>query len=75
MGVTTQSLIQPFSADYDEYLRDESRVIGSAESISFPTSEAEVVEVLRKAQSLGRTVTTQGARTGIVAGAVPHGWR
>jgi D-lactate dehydrogenase (cytochrome) len=68
-----QSLILPFSADYEEYLRDESRSVGTAESISFPTTEAEVIDVIRQARTLGRTVTTQGARTGIVAGAVPQG--
>ncbi|MGC8862953.1 MAG: FAD-binding oxidoreductase, partial [Armatimonadota bacterium] len=67
------SLITAFSADYEEYLRDESRVVGSADSISFPTSEAEVIEVLREVAKLSAKVTVQGARTGIVAGAVPQG--
>ena len=68
-----QSLILPFGPEYEEYLRDESRLVGSAESISFPTGEAEVIEALREAGRLGKKVTIQGARTGIVAGAVPHG--
>lgn len=66
-------LVIPWSTEYDEYLRDESRRTGAADSISFPTSEAEVVEAIRQARALGRTVTVQGARTGIVAGAVPQG--
>lgn len=66
-------LIKNWDSQYEDYLRDESRRIGSAESISFPTSEAEVIETMREARALGRTITTQGARTGIVAGAVPPG--
>ncbi|MCX8053995.1 MAG: FAD-binding oxidoreductase, partial [Armatimonadetes bacterium] len=69
----TGSIVLPFGTDYEEYLRDESRVIGSADSISFPTSEVEVIEALLECARLGQTVTTQGARTGIVAGAVPGG--
>ncbi|MHB0912375.1 MAG: FAD-binding oxidoreductase [Armatimonadota bacterium] len=57
----------PWTNEYDDYLRDESRRVGAAESISFPKSEAEVIEVLRAPGP----VTIQGARTGIVAGAVP----
>lgn len=59
--------------EYQDYLRDESRRIGAADSISFPTSEAEVVAAMKEIRSRGGTITTQGARTGIVAGAVPQG--
>jgi len=69
----TQNLILPFSTEYEDYLRDESRCVGSADSISFPATEAEVIEVIRQARALGRALTTQGGRTGIVAGAVPNG--
>lgn len=65
--------MMPWSNDYDDYLRDESRRTGTADSISFPTSEAEVVEVVARARAEGVAVTVQGARTGIVAGAVPQG--
>lgn len=58
------------TADHAEYLSDESRRIGTAESISFPTSEADVIGTI-KASPL--PITIQGARTGIVAGAVPEG--
>ena len=54
---------------FDDYLRDESRRVGTADSISFPTSEAEVINAVKGAEN----ITTQGARTGIVAGAVPQG--
>lgn len=66
-------LIIPWSDEYEDYLRDESRSVGRAESISCPTSEAEVVEVVNAIRSRGGGLTTQGARTGITAGAVPNG--
>lgn len=65
--------VRPWNHDYDDYLRDESRRIGAAESISFPTSEDGVVEVVREVRAQGARITIQGARTGIVAGAVPQG--
>lgn len=66
-------LIRPFASEYEEYVRDESRSTGEAESVSFPTSEAEVCEILRSLHKAGTPVTVQGARTGLAAGAVPHG--
>ncbi|MGQ9454772.1 MAG: FAD-binding oxidoreductase [Armatimonadota bacterium] len=66
-------LIKPFTDEYAEYLRDESRSVGEAESISFPSCEDEVRRVLEEASRLRMPVTVQGARTGIVAGAVPRG--
>lgn len=68
-----EDIIAPWKPEYDDYLRDESRCIGKADSISFPLSEAEVIDVLKEARSQGVSVTVQGARTGIVAGAVPSG--
>lgn len=70
---TTSNLLMALTSDYEEYLRDESRSVGTAEFISFPTCEEEVSEVLREANKSATRVTVQGARTGIVAGAVPHG--
>ncbi|AKJ64198.1 FAD-binding oxidoreductase [Kiritimatiella glycovorans] len=61
--------VQSINPDFGDYLRDESRRAGSAESICFAGTEAEVREVL---VCSGR-VTLQGARTGITAGAVPEG--
>lgn len=66
-------LIKAWSAQYEDYLRDESRRIGRADSVSFPASEAEVVEVVKAVRASGMPITVQGARTGIVAGAVPPG--
>ena len=72
--------VLPLSAEYDEYRRDESRSVGEAEQIAFPESEDEVRAVLRcvreRAAAEGERpepVTVQGARTGLAAGAVPHG--
>ncbi len=67
------NLIKPLTHDFDDYLRDESRHTGTADTISFPKSESEVIEVVKTVATSGTTITTQGARTGIVAGAVPQG--
>ncbi len=67
--------IRPFTAEYEEYRRDESRSVGEADTISFPTSEQEVRDILRELHAAATPVpvTVQGARTGLAAGAVPHG--
>lgn len=67
------SLIRPMSNEFFEYLRDESRTIGKAESISFPKSEADVIDILRDIYPKGIPITIQGGRTGLAAGAVPDG--
>lgn len=61
------------SENYVEYMRDESRSVGSAEYISFPRTEDEVVRALSYARGCQAQVTVQGARTGITGGAVPNG--
>lgn len=61
------------TSDYDDYLSDESRRIGTADSISFPTTEAEIIQIVKEAHDRRLPITVQGARTGIVAGAVPEG--
>ena len=65
--------IEKLDARHEEYLRDESRRVGRAESISFPRTEADIRDVLRRLATDGTPVTTQGARTGIAGGAVPAG--
>lgn len=67
------TLIKKFEKNYEDYLRDESRKIGNADSISFPKSEKEVIEILKYLAPSKTLITTQGARTGITAGAVPQG--
>ena len=65
--------IKPFTAEFDEYRKDESRTVGEAESISFPRSEREVREILAHLHPDRTPVTVQGGRTGLAAGAVPTG--
>jgi D-lactate dehydrogenase (cytochrome) len=60
------------AADYPDYLRDESRRMGRAETISFPAGEEEIRSVLTHDPE-AVAITTQGARTGITGGAVPDG--
>jgi len=66
-------LIQDWGNEHEDFLRDESRRIGEAQSISFPTCEEDVCDIVRSINTSGGSITTQGARTGIVAGAVPQG--
>lgn len=60
----------PIPADY---LHDESRRCGIATGIAFPRCTADLQQALTAARAQGSTVTVQGARTGISAGAVPDG--
>jgi len=59
--------------DYHDYLKDESRKIGKATSISFPQSEEEIINTIELLSGSNEKITIQGARTGITAGAVPNG--
>ena len=61
-----------FNKMYAEYLRDESRQVGSAESITFPKTEAEIIADVKEMTSKNIQITTQGARTGLAASAVPY---
>lgn len=71
--------VLPWTSEFDEYLRDESRSTGDADSISFPRTEGDIRTVMRSLYGAtgpdGRPVpvTVQGARTGLAAGAVPAG--
>lgn len=58
---------------YGEYLRDESRQIGTAESIIFPKTEEEIIASVKDCAIKNIPITTQGARTGLAASAVPSG--
>lgn len=69
----TQLFKTNVAEQYPDYLRDESRRSGRADTISFPLTEDDVRHVLSHAGAGGVTVTTQGARTGITGGAVPDG--
>ncbi|MDW5299774.1 MAG: FAD-binding oxidoreductase [Sedimentibacter sp.] len=56
---------------YGEYLRDESRQTGTAKSITFPKIESEIIESVKENAEKNIQITTQGARTGLAASAVP----
>jgi len=66
-------LIKKLEKEHQDYLRDESRRTGTGESISFPKTEKEIIEILSSLKSNGILITTQGTRTGITGGAVPEG--
>lgn len=66
-------LIKKVEKEHQDYLRDESRKVGNAESISFPKNEFEIIDILESLKINKTLVTLQGARTGIAAGAVPNG--
>lgn len=67
------ALLKPMTEEYHDYLRDESRSIGTAEEIAFPKSEEDIRVILRSCFSSGKNITVQGARTGLAAAAVPYG--
>lgn len=64
-------LIKKLSSLHEDYLRDESRKTGSAEYISFPKSEKDVIEVVAKVTASQGSLTIQGSRTGITGSSVP----
>jgi D-lactate dehydrogenase (cytochrome) len=67
-----EQLIHPTDPEYLEYLRDESRLTGKADSISFPTEEQQIREIVRLLADRGTSLTVQSGRTGISGGAVPE---
>jgi D-lactate dehydrogenase (cytochrome) len=71
--MTTPHLVHDIAAEFTDYLRDESRRVGQADGITFPTSEADIRAALTEAHKHHWSLTLQGARTGITAGAVPNG--
>ena len=68
-----EQLIRPMGEEYQEYLRDESRSVGWAESISFPRTTEQVQQILRRMSGQKTPVTIQGGRTGLAAAASPRG--
>ncbi len=67
-------LISKFmKSEHWEYLRDESRSIGEADSISFPRTEEELEKIVKVLAAEQIPITVQGARTGLTGGAVPYG--
>lgn len=66
-----RQLIYPMEEKYEEYLSDESKMVGKAYSISFPENEEEILEVLFKMNESNTQITIQGSKTGIAGCAVP----
>jgi len=66
-----RQLIHPLTETYHEYLEDESKLDGAADSISFPESEAEIGNILQVMRKNQMPVTIQGGKTGVVGSAVP----
>jgi D-lactate dehydrogenase (cytochrome) len=65
--------IHPIDPHFLEYLRDESRLSGQAESISFPTREEQIREIVKLMADREVPLTVQSGKTGISGGAVPRG--
>ena len=58
---------------YASYLIDEAKVTdGYADELIFPEDEKQIVEFVKRADKENKSITISGARTGIVAGAVPY---
>ena len=64
-------LILPLKDIHADYLKDESRLSGQAESISFPQNEAQIQTIVKTLSRSRTPITVQGSRTGITGGAVP----
>lgn len=65
--------IRAMSGQYEEYLMDESKFYGFADSISFPESEEEIIQIIKELSIKQIPITIQGGKTGITGGAVPQG--
>jgi FAD/FMN-containing dehydrogenase len=57
----------------DAYLEDASGYRGEADALYTPSSEAEVIEIVRDAVAQKIPLTIAGAGTGVAGGRVPHG--
>lgn len=66
-------MLQDVLPAYESFLRDESRLVGQAGKIAFPTDAGMLAEALEQAHAQNLAVTVQGARTGLVGGAAPRG--
>jgi len=73
MGSGMQGICTFSHGKHADYLSDESKLPGVADSISFPTSEEEVSRIVRDLGERGVDMTLQGGRTGLSGGAVPRG--
>lgn len=68
-----KQLIFPMAEQYKEYLIDEAKYEGYAESISFPENEDEIQIILGELREENISVTIQGGKTSITGAAIPKG--
>lgn len=68
----SNKLIQTLDERYTGFLSDESKEEGNADSISFPTSPDELIQIFHSIPST-TPVTLQGSNTGVEGASVPHG--
>lgn len=66
-------LIRNLTEEYSDYLRDESRIMGYADTISFVKTEQDIVDVVKYCYENNILINIQAARTGIAGGASPLG--
>lgn len=68
-----RQLIYPMKEQYEEFIIDESKFSGCAQSISFPENEEEIQEIIGKLGEEHIPITIQGGKTGITGAGVPEG--
>ncbi|WP_333791827.1 FAD-binding oxidoreductase [Muricomes intestini] len=68
-----RQLIYPMKEQYEEFIIDESKFSGYAQSISFPKNEEEIREVIKELGEKHMPITIQGGKTGITGAGVPEG--
>lgn len=64
-------LVYLIEEKYEEYLSDESKIVGNADSISFPENEDDILEIIANMKESNTQITIQGGKTGIAGCAVP----
>ncbi|WP_250229809.1 FAD-binding oxidoreductase [Anaeropeptidivorans aminofermentans] len=67
-----EKLILKLGDEFSDYLRDESRNVGVAGSISFPENIEQLEKIIKVCSENNWSVTVQCARTGISGGACPN---
>ena len=60
-----ERLVLPMGLEFHDYLHDETKTVGYADSISFPSTEEDIRALLRHHSQKGEKVTIQGNRTGL----------
>lgn len=64
---------EKISSEYSHNLIDESKIPGgSADFLFYPSTESDIVSIVKKMRELKTPITISGAKTGLVGGAVPY---